>query len=92
MRLPHIRRAAPEVLASARAQRLAPAEVLWVLLTEEVAGRDRSSSATRLAATGFPSGKTSDAWDESLSSILAPTLAAAGQVRGCVGEYARLVP
>ena len=34
MRLPHIRRAAPEVLATAKAQRQDPAEVLRVLLTE----------------------------------------------------------
>ena len=44
MRLPHIRRAAPEVLATAKAQRWDPAEVLRVLLTEEVAGRDRSGN------------------------------------------------
>jgi DNA replication protein DnaC len=76
MRLPHIRRAAPEVLATARAQRWEPAEVLRVLLVEEVAGRDRSSTATRLAAAGFPAGKTFAAWDETLSSIPAPTQAA----------------
>lgn len=73
MRLPHIRRSAPEVLATARAQRWEPAEVLRLLLSEEVAGRDRSSTATRLAAAGFPTGKTFDAWDETLSSIPAPT-------------------
>ena len=39
MRLLHIRRAAPEVLATAKAQRWDPAEVLRVLLVEEVAGR-----------------------------------------------------
>lgn len=76
MRLPHIRRAAPEVLATARAQRWEPAEVLRVLLTEEVAGRNRSSTATRLAAAGFPAGKTFDTWDSALSSIPAPTQAA----------------
>ena len=76
MRLPHIRRAAPEVLATARAQRWEPAEVLRILLVEEVAGRDRSSAATRLAAAGFPSGKTFDAWDPALSSIPAPTQSA----------------
>ncbi|MGQ0520345.1 MAG: ATP-binding protein [Actinomycetota bacterium] len=76
MRLPHIRRAAPEVLATARAQRWEPAEVLRVLLVEEVAGRDRSSVATRLVAAGFPTGKTFDAWDPALSSIPAPTQAA----------------
>ena len=76
MRLPYIRRAAPEVLATARAQRWEPAEVLRVLLTEEVAGRDRSSTATRLAAAGFPTGKTFDVWDPTISSIPAPTQAA----------------
>jgi hypothetical protein len=73
MRLPHIRRAAPEVLATATAQRWEPAEVLRVLLAEEVAGRDRSALATRRAAAGFPTGKTFDAWDEQLSSIPTPT-------------------
>ena len=42
MRLPHMRRIAPEVLATAKAQRWDPAEVLRALLAEEVAGRDRS--------------------------------------------------
>lgn len=76
MRLPHIRRNAPEVLATAKAQRWDPAEVLKVLLTEEVAGRDRSSLATRRARAGFPTGKTFDAWDEKLSSLPVPTQSA----------------
>lgn len=76
MRLPHIRRAAPDVLATARAQRWEPAEVLRALLAEEVAGRDRSSTASRLAAAGFPTGRTFEAWDPELSSIPAPTQAA----------------
>jgi DNA replication protein DnaC len=76
MRLPYIRALAPEVLATARAQRWEPAEVLRVLLVEEVAGRDRSSAATRLAEAGFPAGKTFDAWEPSLSSIPAPTQSA----------------
>ena len=45
MRLPHIRRAVPEVLAVAKAQRWDPAEVRRTLLTEEVTGRDRLVSA-----------------------------------------------
>ena len=73
MRLPHIRRTAPEVLATARSQRWDPAEVLRVLLTEEVTGRDRSALATRTARAAFPTGKTFDAWDEHLSSIPTPT-------------------
>jgi len=76
MRLPHIRRTAPEVLATAKAQRWDPAEVLKVLLTEEVAGRDRSSLATRRARAAFPTGKTFDAWDEHLSSLPVATQSA----------------
>ena len=45
MRLPHIRRVAPEVIATARSQRWEPVEVLRVLLSEEVAGRERSAGA-----------------------------------------------
>jgi len=73
MRLPHMRRIAPEVLATAKAQRWDPAEVLRALLAEEVAGRDRSALATRRARAAFPTGKTFGAWDEHLSSIPAPT-------------------
>src|ERR1700722_8146959 len=58
LRLPHIRRAAPEVLATARAQRWEPAEVLRALLGEELAGRERSALQTRRKAASFPSGKT----------------------------------
>ena len=76
MRLPHIRASAPEVLATARAQRWEPAEVLRVLLVEEVAGRERSSTATRRAAAAFPTGKTFEAWDPRLSSIPTPTQSA----------------
>jgi len=76
MRLPHMRRIAPEILATAKAQRWDPAEVLRALLTEEVTGRDRSALATRRAAAAFPTGKTFAAWDEQLSSIPAPTQAA----------------
>src|SRR5262245_33843666 len=73
MRLPYMRRAAPEVLATARAQRWDPAEVLKVLLSEEIAGRERSALATRRAHAAFPTGKTFATWDTSLSSIPAPT-------------------
>ena len=73
MRLPHIRRVAPEVVATARSQRWEPVEVLRVLLAEEVAGRERSALATRRSTAGFPTGKTFGAWDPSLSSIPAPT-------------------
>ena len=73
MHLPYMRRAAPEVLATARSQRWEPAEVLKVLLGEEVAGRERSALATRRAQAAFPTGKTFTTWDPNLSSIPTPT-------------------
>ena len=76
LRLPHIRRHAPEVIATAKAQRWDPAEVLRALLAEEAAGRERSALATRRAAAAFPTGKTFDAWAAEVSSIPAPTQAA----------------
>jgi len=76
MRLPYLRRAAPEVCATARAQRWDPAEVLRVLLVEEVAGRDGATRSMRRRAAGFPSGKTFDSWREADSTIPAPTQAA----------------
>lgn len=76
LRLPHIRRVAPEVLATARAQRWEPAEVLRALLAAEADGRERSAAATRRAAAGFPTGKTFSSWDETACSIPAATQAA----------------
>jgi DNA replication protein DnaC len=73
LRLPHIRRQAPDVIATAKAQRWDPTEVLRVLFAEEAAGRDRSALATRRAAAGFPTGKTFHTWQPELSSIPAPT-------------------
>lgn len=58
LRLPHIRRHAPEIVATTKAQRWEPAEILKALFAEEVAGRERSALATRRAAAGFPTGKT----------------------------------
>jgi hypothetical protein len=57
LRLPHVRRHAPEVVATAKAQRCEPVETLKALLVEEVAGRERSALATRRSAAGFPTGK-----------------------------------
>src|SRR5438876_841369 len=73
MRLPHMRRTAPAVLATARAQRWDPAEVLKLLLNEEVAGRERSALATRRVEAASPTGKTFATWDQGLSSIPTPT-------------------
>lgn len=74
LRLPHIRREAPDLLATAKAQRWEPAEAVRQLLSEELAGRQRSSVAARRKAAGFPAGKTFDSWDDEVSSVPAPTL------------------
>ncbi len=73
LRLPHMRQCAPELLATARAQRWDPTETMKSLLTEELAGRQASSKRSRLKAAGFPTGKTFEAWDAALSSIPVPT-------------------
>jgi DNA replication protein DnaC len=69
LRLPYVRSHAPEVLATARAQRWDPAEILRVLLAEEEQGRDRATRELRRRQAGFPKGKTLDSFDESASSI-----------------------
>lgn len=72
LKMPHARAIAPEVLATARAQRWEPVETVKALLTEETDGRARSMLATRRKAAGFPTGKTFQTWDENASSIPAP--------------------
>jgi len=62
-----------DLLAAAKAQRWDPAEAVRALITEELAGRRASSINIRRTAAGFPTGKTFDNWDESVSSIPAPT-------------------
>jgi DNA replication protein DnaC len=69
MRLPYMRKAAPDVLATARAQRWEPAEVLRVLLAEEVTGRDAATRRMRRKTAAFPSGKTFSSWRPEESSI-----------------------
>jgi DNA replication protein DnaC len=69
MRLPYIRRAAPEVIATATAQRWEHAEVLRVLLSEEVQGREQATIQNRRRASGLPAGKTFDAWEPDRSAI-----------------------
>jgi DNA replication protein DnaC len=63
LRLPYLRKHAPEVIATATSQRWEPAEVVRVLLAEEAAGRDRATISTRRRSSGLPAGKTFDAWD-----------------------------
>ena len=69
MRLPYMRAAAPDVLATAKAQRWDPAEVLRVLINEEVIGRDAATRRMRRKIAGFPAGKTFSSWRPEESSI-----------------------
>jgi DNA replication protein DnaC len=69
MRMPYLRAAAPEVLATAKAQRWDPAEVLRVLMVEEIRGRDEATRRARRKAASLPAGKTFDSWRENDSSI-----------------------
>jgi DNA replication protein DnaC len=69
LRLPYVRRAAPDVIATAASQRWEHAEVLRVLLAEEAAGRDQATTSMRRKASGLPAGKTFDAWEPDASAI-----------------------
>ena len=73
LRLPYVRRAAPEVIATAASQRWEHAEVLKVLLAEEAAGRDHATTSMRRRSSGLPAGKTFDAWEPDKSAIPKPT-------------------
>ncbi|MHB8393678.1 MAG: IS21-like element helper ATPase IstB [Candidatus Dormibacteria bacterium] len=73
MRLPYLRGIAPEVCATARAQRWDPSEILRVLLLAEVEGRDRATRAQRRRVAGLPTGKSVSTWDQTASSIPQPT-------------------
>ena len=73
MRLPYLRAAAPDVLATAKAQRWDPTEVLRVLIAEEVIGRDAATRRMRRKTANFPSGKTFATWRPDDSSIPPPT-------------------
>ncbi|MGH3637480.1 MAG: IS21-like element helper ATPase IstB [Mycobacterium sp.] len=73
LRMPYVRKAAPDVIATAKAQRWEPAEVLRVLLAEEAAGRDQATIRMRRQQSGLPAGKTFEAWKPGASPIPAAT-------------------
>jgi DNA replication protein DnaC len=50
-----------------------PAELLRVLLLEEITGRDQATLRMRRRQANFPAGKTFAVWDEQRCSIPAPT-------------------
>lgn len=72
-RMPHARMIAAELLTTAKAQRWDPAEAVRVLLEAESTGRSKSMLDTRRKRAGFPSGKTFELWDSTISSIPAAT-------------------
>lgn len=69
LRLPYLRKAAVDVLPTAKAQRWDPAEVVRVLLEEEATGRDTATIHNRRRRAGFPTGKTFESWHETASTI-----------------------
>jgi DNA replication protein DnaC len=73
LRLPYLRAAAPDVLATAKAQRWAPAETVRALLVEEERGRDHATTSIRRRKARLPTGKTFDVWDPTISSIAPAT-------------------
>ena len=77
-------------MATAKAQRWAPAELIRVLLEAEVDGRERSMTETRRKRARFPAGKTFAAWDPARSSIPTPTQYALATLEW-VGRHENLV-
>ncbi|MCB0914030.1 MAG: ATP-binding protein, partial [Propionibacteriaceae bacterium] len=73
LRMPYIRRTVADVVATAKAQRWDPAEIVRVLLEEEATGRDASTIEVRRRKAAFPAGKTFDSFDPARFSIPAPT-------------------
>ncbi|MCX5095775.1 ATP-binding protein [Streptomyces sp. NBC_00365] len=64
-----MRKVAPDILAAARAQRWDPAEVLRLLIAEEVTGRDAATRCLRRHSANFPTGKTLASWRAEDSTI-----------------------
>jgi len=69
LKLSTIRRAAPEVLLTAKTQRWAPEETLRVLIDMEIASRDKSNTRNRMTMARFPVDKTFDEFNLAESSI-----------------------
>ena len=69
LKLSAVRRLAPEVMQTARAQRWPPDELLRTLLDAELAARDASNARARLRAAGFPVAKRLDEFQVATSSV-----------------------
>ena len=72
MRFPYLRKAAPEVLATARAQRWNPAEGVRPLSKKEICVRNGAGWGIPHKAAALPAGKTFASWREHDSSIPLP--------------------
>lgn len=69
LKLAAVRRAAPEVLITAKTQRWTPEEVLRALVETELAARNASNVVNRLKAAAFPVPSTLESFDVASSSI-----------------------
>jgi DNA replication protein DnaC len=69
LKLATIRRQAPDVLATAKAQRWAPEELLRSLIEAEIAARDEANTRNRMTTARFPVHKTLDEFNLAESSI-----------------------
>ena len=69
LRLPYVGRAAPEVIATAIAQRWEYAEVLRARLAGEAARRDQATIRMRRRVSELPAGKTFDAWERDRCAV-----------------------
>jgi DNA replication protein DnaC len=90
LRMPYVRRLVGEVVATAKAQRWDPGEVVRVLLEEEARGRDASTIEIRRRRAAFPAGKTFDTFDPARFSIAAATQRALATLEW-VGRHENLV-
>ena len=72
LRLPHMRKCAPDLLATAKANAGSRPKLSgpsW----SKFSGSTALVIASRRKAAGFPTGKTFEAWSDSVSSITEPT-------------------
>jgi DNA replication protein DnaC len=69
LRLGAMRRLSPELLLTAKTQRWSPEVFLRTLIEAEIASRDASNVASRMAQAAFPVNKTLDEFDLKTSSV-----------------------
>lgn len=74
LHMPHARRVAADILATAKTQRWAPAETVKAIFETEANGRRELGIARRLKTLGVPISKTLETFDPTLSTIPTPTL------------------